>query len=263
MIKLFVTDLDGTLLGNNHYISNEDISAIQEIIDQGIQFGIATGRMDHEIQEILKRIARAGHRISQNGAYVYDLAHKKISERTFEAEISRTLLEAVNQDHVVVTVSTDRETHVLERNEMVDLIEKQLFHSIQVTPNMAELFGSNINPSKISVFGEKKDLPPMIQKINQTFDQQMDCYISYPTCFDIMPKNINKANAILPILQTNSIHPDELACIGDSHNDIEMLRLTKHSYAISTADPEVKQVANYVVDHVHEAIEDLRRKSLL
>ena len=44
MIKLVACDLDGTLLDENHQLSQRNIQAIQRLHKAGINFMVATGR---------------------------------------------------------------------------------------------------------------------------------------------------------------------------------------------------------------------------
>ena len=44
MIKVIASDMDGTLLGNDHKVAPETLKAIHEACDAGIRFMIATGR---------------------------------------------------------------------------------------------------------------------------------------------------------------------------------------------------------------------------
>ena len=69
-----------------------------------------------------------------------------------------------------------------------------------------------------------------------------------------MPPNISKGSAISILLQEFQIQPEEVACIGDSYNDIPMFSLTPHSFAMSQADDAVKEHAHYVVDTVKDAV---------
>ena len=54
MIKLIATDMDGTLLGNDHKVAPETLKAIHEACDAGIRFMIATGRNFKGAMEELK-----------------------------------------------------------------------------------------------------------------------------------------------------------------------------------------------------------------
>ena len=61
---------------------------------------------------------------------------------------------------------------------------------------------------------------------------------------------------------------NEVACIGDSFNDISMFEVTPHSFTLHHAHPYVKEKANHIVRSVEEAIMKLpllrvKRSSLL
>ena len=50
------------------------------------------------------------------------------------------------------------------------------------------------------------------------------------------------------------IEANEVACIGDSFNDISMFEVTPHSFTLHHAHPYVKEKANHIVRSVEEAI---------
>ncbi len=263
MIKLFISDLDGTLLGMNHYMKSEDIQAIQELTAGKVQLAVASGRMDHEINEVLKRMEVSGHRVSQNGAFVYDHESNNIHSKTFDESTARKVMEDMEEVPLLKTVSTADRTYTPKHSKWIDVISEQLFHDIIVDPNMIEEFGKTIHPSKISLHGREEEVIVASRMIDKKYGQNLDSFVSHETCVDMMPKAINKGTGIKALLQEINIKPEEIACVGDSFNDLSMFELTPHSYAMSTARPEVKERASQVVDHVHEAIEDLEKKGLL
>ncbi|ARI78272.1 HAD family hydrolase [Halobacillus mangrovi] len=263
MIKLFISDLDGTLLGMDHFIKNEDVDALKQLEDRGIPLTVASGRMDHEIKEVLKRVGVYGHRVSQNGAFVFDKDSEHIYSKTFDSQTAKEVVDAVEEEPMIKTVSTADETYTKEHNKWIDIISEQLFHDIKIDPNMTERFGTSLSPSKITLHGQEQDVIDAFNRIDQSFGKEIDCFISHETCVDIMPKAINKGNGIRSLIEKLGIEPHEVACVGDSFNDVAMFELTPHSYVMSTAHNEVIEKANTTVDHVHEAIEDLEKKGLL
>lgn len=263
MIKLFVSDLDGTLLGMDHFIKNEDIDALHELVERGIPLTVASGRMDHEIQEILKRVGVDGHRVSQNGAFVYNTEHEHIYSKTFDAALAKRVMKSIEKEPLIKTVSTADKTYTQEHNEWIDFISQHLFHDIIVAPDMVDQFGASIAPSKITLHGNEEEVIQSFNRLEQLFVEDIDTFISHETAVDVMPKAINKGNGLRSLIEKLGIESHEIACVGDSFNDIAMFELTPHSYVMSTAHPEVQAKADTVVDHVHEAIEDLEKKGIL
>ncbi|WP_082234839.1 Cof-type HAD-IIB family hydrolase [Halobacillus massiliensis] len=263
MIKLFISDLDGTLLGMNHFIKEEDIKAIKEITDQNMDLVVASGRMDLDISEVLKKVEVSGHRVSQNGAFVHDLNEHPIYSAAFHTDIARQVMDFIKEEPMVKTVSTKDFIYTDENSKWVDIISEQLFQDVIIEPELTSKFGDEIIPAKITLHGKEDDVILAHSRLKKQFSQELDIFISHESCVDIMPKEINKGNGIRTLLTQLQIKPEEVACIGDSFNDLAMFEVTPHSYAMSTAHPDVQDKAAYVVDHVYEAIEDLKTKKLI
>ncbi|UOR13337.1 Cof-type HAD-IIB family hydrolase [Halobacillus amylolyticus] len=263
MIKLFITDLDGTLLGMDHYIKQKDIDSFYLLMNHNVELAVATGRMEHEIAEVLRRMELKGHRISQNGAFVYGQDDLLIHSETFTKTTADHVIATIQDYPMVTTVSTATDTYTSEHNEWIDVINEQLFHDIIVKPSFVEEFGQTLHPSKFTLHGNEEDIAHTHEQVSNQFGETVDAFISHKNVIDIMPPSINKGNSILALLSHLRIRPDEIACVGDSFNDLPMFAVTPNSYVMSTAHPDVQAKANTVVDHVYEAIEDLDSKGML
>ena len=81
MIKLFVSDLDGTMLSNSKTISEENKSAVIEAQKMGVKVILATGRgMDSTIAyaKELQMDKYGGYLVLNNGQQMYDLTTKHL-----------------------------------------------------------------------------------------------------------------------------------------------------------------------------------------
>ncbi|MEH7388625.1 HAD family hydrolase [Bacillus sp. JJ1521] len=253
MIKLIVSDLDGTLLQEDNTVKPQDVKALNQALLEGLQISIATGRMDTEIKEVLKLIGQNFHRISQNGAFASTIDERSIFSRTFNQEIAERIYKKV-LDRKFVTIVCSYDTNFThENNEYVEDVQKRMFHPIIIDPDIGLKF-STVKPSKISLIGFENDIIDMYEKLSREFNDEIDLFISEKHVLDIMPKQISKGNAIIKLLDELSLKPEEIACIGDSFNDIPMFRLTPYSFVMSSAHDDVKKEAKYVVESVAEAV---------
>jgi hydroxymethylpyrimidine pyrophosphatase-like HAD family hydrolase len=91
--------------------------------------------------------------------------------------------------------------------------------------------------------------------LNDAFPRQLDSFLSSPYCLDIMPKGVNKGSGIQRLADNLGISLSEVACIGDSENDLSMFGDTPHSFAMDVARQSVKQSATRVVSSVTEAVD--------
>ncbi|SDK34135.1 HAD family hydrolase [Sediminibacillus albus] len=262
MLKLFVTDLDGTLLGENNHILQEDIDAIDSLIQQGVDFTVASGRMDRDILEVLKQIGQTGHRVSQNGGFVHHNEEGLIHTQTFAKDLSTQLHKAIAKQSAVYSVSTADEVYVAEKTDEIAAFEHLLYFPVKEESNLTEYYGKTIFPSKFTLHGETEQIIKIKEEITEQFGPQMESYLSDVHCVDFVPKGISKALGLQHLIEKLHVTAEEIAVIGDSFNDIPMLEMTPHSYAMSTAHPDVQKTASHVVDHVHLAIADLKQRGI-
>ncbi|MBM7661989.1 Cof subfamily protein (haloacid dehalogenase superfamily) [Bacillus mesophilus] len=255
MIKLIVSDLDGTLLDENIKVRERDIKSIHKAQEMGINFCLATGRKDLDIIEVSKMIDRTFHRISQNGAFIVLDDQTDFHSTFFESSIAQKIYSHVVDKEVLTLVST-RDTEIIDRNnEIVERIQKVLFSPLIINPNLYNDIGVTIHPSKIIVTGKDEVIEELQTELLQAYPNEIDAFISAKYTLDIMPKNISKGNAVKKLAERIGISLEEIACIGDSFNDVSMLQVAKYGFAMSKAKQGVKECADYVVESVGEAIE--------
>lgn len=85
MIKLIVSDMDGTLLNNKDQINTEFWEIQKKLSKNGIIFAIASGRPYYNLVERFKNIKDSILFISENGAYVM-YQEKEIYSNTMKRE---------------------------------------------------------------------------------------------------------------------------------------------------------------------------------
>lgn len=257
MIKLFATDLDGTLLKSGNTIKNKDIEAIHSLSKTEIDFAIATGRLDRDILEICKEIKKNAHRVSQNGAFVLSDSHDFIHQRTFDLEMSYKLHEHITSYSHLVCISTKDEIYISKRTEELKAMENFLYFPLIEGIDFIDKYGTEINPSKYMLLGENKQLVSIEEEIKNLFGISIESYISDPNCLDIVPKGVSKADGLKRLAKHLHIKPSEIAVIGDAYNDIPMFEMTPNSFCMSSAPIEVRDKAQHIVDDVYEAIEQI------
>jgi len=62
-----------------------------------------------------------------------------------------------------------------------------------------------------------------------------------------MPFGVSKGEALKILAQIYNFNVEEVYVFGDSQNDIDMLRISRNSFAMGNAQKDVKEVARYVI----------------
>ena len=117
-IKLFVTDIDGTLLVTGRAISEKNLRAVHEMIDAGVIFTLATGRMYEATLPIARALGVEASLISYNGALIKTTAGEVIREATLPTDLMLELIEYGREKNWHVQTYAGDRLRYARRNEL-------------------------------------------------------------------------------------------------------------------------------------------------
>ena len=105
MIKLVVSDIDGTLLvdGENE-LNPELFDVILKLRKQGMQFAAASGRQWVSIERTFDPIKEKIFYLSDNGAYV-GLHGRNLYLNTMDPQLARMMVKEIREAGMVAVVS--------------------------------------------------------------------------------------------------------------------------------------------------------------
>lgn len=260
MIKLIVSDLDGTLLNHSLRITESDWEAVKLAFQEGYEFCIASGRMHSEIKLLMQEFHGRYFTVSQNGATIYKKDKELVSDYFFEPEVSSELhqFSSRNPHFVSFIHCTDDSFYTENRSEETLPYESRILTACSDRRDLADaLKNGAIKSCKYSFFGEIDKLILLKDELQDQFEGRIESFISASDCLDVMPLNVSKGAGLSFIMQELGLSRNEVACIGDSFNDLSMFALTDHSFAMKGGHPDVKKKAAHVTNSVAEAIEQI------
>lgn len=254
MIRHIFCDLDGTLYNNG--ISNEDIKAIEEIERDGVIFHVATGRVFKQAYKMVSdKFKLNGYFICENGSFIFDKDKNLIFKETIDDYLVKKIINSFDSDSAHIYLKYDGEV-ILSGGENVfnhytndyildkEILKKEKFDNL--VGNVG-IVSDNINELKRLEYYYKDE-----------FGEVCDIYLSGPYTLNIVPNHVSKRHGIKHICDKYNVSFDEVATIGDSPNDICMLKDLKYSFAMTKSSKEVKESASYTADSVKDAIEIIR-----
>ncbi|ANE47293.1 hypothetical protein SY83_14610 [Paenibacillus swuensis] len=255
MIKMIVSDLDGTLLTHEGSIHPQDAEAVARAHRDGYEICFASGRMYGELGTVMDRFGLRFHAVGQNGATVHRL-DRLLGSSKFPSALASELYTLAETLDLVHFVHCNNDAYYFpERNERTIPIEKRLLiPGTELRDLRGALSRAEIEPCKITFLGELTALRRLQAQLNVKFPGKIETYIADVDCLDVMPLGISKGAGLTMLAKELGLRNDEIACIGDSFNDISMFEFTPHSYAMQGAAEGVRQAANFVVPSVADAI---------
>lgn len=99
---------------------------------------------------------------------------------------------------------------------------------------------------KCLVTGTPRRLWHLEKRLRKQFAESLSICRSESFLLEIMPKGIDKSEALRELLTRVGGRTDELMCCGDGYNDLGMMRLAGISCAPCNAKKPVKQAASFV-----------------
>lgn len=254
--KLVVSDLDETLLGSDHQISEQNVAAIREARAQGVRFVPATGRNYQSVQPMLKRLGLAGqageYLIAYNGGAVLENRDNRIlqiEELPFETadEIYRRGLAF----EACVHVYTLGEVYAYNLWEEERRYMKGLMHIHET--NMQDL-GPLAGQQILKVLYENENLP-YLKQIEQDLSDlsgKVDMAYSGNRSLEFTRRGVHKGAAVTQLAARLGIPLTEVLAVGDNLNDLTMLRAAGLGVAVQNAAPGAKAGADLIVPYTND-----------
>lgn len=237
-MKLVVSDLDGTLLDTKSQITDYTKAAVKKLVDNGIEFAIATGRGRASAVRLKKDIGLDIYLICNNGANIYDKKEKSIFEKIIDKKTSQEIINLLRDRKVTYNGFIDDDFYrdeydKTDYSERIDFIEHILV-DIENCPALHKI-----------IIVEDPDIILKINKeLREKFSDVVEITISDPECIDIVPKECSKGNALKVIAQQMGIDMKRIMAFGDGENDLDMLRKVGHPVAMENAQEIVKKEIN-------------------
>lgn len=242
MVKAVFIDFDSTLYSHfTNCVPESTAKAINEARKNGVKFFICSGRSLFELDQFdLSSITIDGY-ILNNGQVIYDQNKQKVFDNPLTGELYDRILELYNAKNVPIFLHTEFSIFTNFVNEKVETIQKRVDSEI---PMIKEYEGEKVYMIS-SFYTEHEDWQTMknLQSIaNITFWQD--------GAINVFPKTSSKAIGAKKVIDMLGIKQEETMGIGDSENDVDMLKFCNISVAVGNAIDEIKEIADYVTDHI-------------
>ena len=255
MIKDIFCDLDGTLYRDG--ISPKDIEAINEARLNGINFNIATGRVYKHSVNILKEVANGGYLICENGSYIYDPDGNCIHKTSLTDEQIKKIIEIYRSlDYIdpsddVIYFKYERQIIMTRDGSSADYFTK----GYEVDESFMDRDSYDNRVGNIGILSpDKNKLNRLVERYREELNIDLEVYLSSETTINIVPAHVSKFEAIKYICKKENTALNEVVTIGDSPNDISMLKNIKMSFAMDDAMDIVKKEATFSAPSVADAI---------
>lgn len=249
---LLVTDMDGTLLGADKSISDENLQAIERFVALGGRFTLATGRIVSSVRRYVDRLPVNAPAILYNGGVIYDFADDRtVWERTLPLADAKAVMERMLRHYPGIGAEIYPKgwdvPFLVNRNEVTARHFRVEGFEERPDPVPPEPWNKILfawEPARLN------DITPMLPELMGA--AEMEWIRSDDKYLELLPKNSTKGHALDELVRLIGIDPAKSIALGDHLNDLEMLRRAGVGVAVANAHPELRAAASHHGKHHEE-----------
>lgn len=241
MKQLLASDFDGTIYFKGNF-KEEDLKAISEFQKQGHLFGLCSGRPLRGLMPFIPESLHLDFYICCSGGCIYDGNRNEIIKHTIpKATLGKAMDQFSNLEIFVMgekglytygsrgTYEEDLITHIKNVDDIGDDVILGFSFSIQ-----DDILRNEVK-EKLETYAS------------------IDCFQNV-FALDCVPKGCSKQTGLHTIQDYFDLNHHQIACIGDSYNDLPMFNYASRSFTFYSSEDDVRQKATDIVNHTHEAI---------
>ena len=256
MVKLIISDLDGTLLNKDHKIDEVIQSSISLIEKKGICFAVATGRNMYENEFIFKDISKY-YTLCMNGAIIKDNSNLIYYKKSINKQIIFDLLNNFNNRKFTFEFSGINKSYTnLSFDEYIYNLktfdDKKIYDFNKIKKNIIFYVDNDLIMQR-EIFKINVRISDTYAKMlfNKYLKEKSDFIVNSPSLskvYEITEKNVNKGKSAEILCDILNIDKEDTFVYGNGYNDIELIKLFNNSFAPNNAVEEVKKEAKEILE---------------
>lgn len=224
--------MDGTLLNDQHELSDFTVHTLKELRARGANLVIATGRHINDIRCFLEQLGGGIAAITCNGANIHDVNGKLVAAQNLPLSANETLIALGNKFDVQTNLYTHSEWLVSKPCEAMLAAHTQSQFFYRQTSQQEMLAAPAL---KILFYGEHRELLQLREQISPEISASLNVTFSDDNYLEIMQKNISKGDALKILLAKFGLPLDQTMAFGDSMNDVELFKTVAHPILMENA----------------------------
>ena len=246
--EMLVLDLDDTLLRDDLTISPITKKSILMAQMCGMKVVIATGRPTYACYSIAKEISLdsfGGYIISFNGATITEVSTGNVLRNVSISKEDVHHLYRLSSEHNAYIQTYIGDNIITPQNNEYTEIEKNLtgMDIIEVA-DFVDYVDKDV--IKAIILQEPKYLKNLSRKIEPYIPSSLNMTFSKPFFLEFMNVSVDKAISVSYLADSLGINMNSIIAIGDSYNDISMIKSAGLGVAMGNSVKAIKKSANYV-----------------
>ena len=259
MIKLFASDLDGTLFNILHETDGGILRRLRRTIEAGRHVALASGRC-------VRRTADLGfgdlpiESVGANGAHVVGRGGEVLRHVTIDPAVIEELLtgfpavcfNCVGRDHTYVRGTREQHAsgYLMPRGLAGVILRYRMSRAVRTDEERFDCGNADVLAQDICKLNFRVPDPGMRREMEAFVAEHADMVVNASfdgDLFELTDARVNKGEAVAWLAGELGLSEDEVAVYGDGGNDLAMLERFDHAYATSNGSDAAKRAAGNVI----------------
>ncbi|MFD6423982.1 HAD family hydrolase [Streptomyces sp. NPDC060198] len=243
--KLVATDLDGTLLRDDHTVSTRTREALAAVTEAGAAHIVVTGRAVPWTRQILDELGYDGLAVCGQGAQVYHAGeHKLLTSLTLDRQLAGLALSKIEAEVGPLLLAASRDG--LDGEVLVGPGYRAHEGPLPVVrvDDANEMWTAPLN--KIYIQHPELDDDRLAAAARAVVGSLVNIVMAGPGVVEILPLGLSKATGLSLAARRLGVKAADTIAFGDMPNDIPMFGWARHGVAMANAHDELKAVAHEI-----------------
>ena len=251
-VKMIALDIDGTLLDSQSKFPDENLAAIHEAADAGIEIVVVTGRRYHSARNTVDALKCEYTVIATNGALVKSKGGETLQRHLLPAATARRVIEATAEFRETCGVIFDRPRERQVVFEKIDwnglYVGPYLSRHREFVAEIAPLSDcvSEDDPLEVMYIGKCAEIAAVFAILESapfaeeyTLSQTVYAERNF-SMMDVLRRGVNKGSALESWAARQGVTREEVMAVGDNWNDLEMLEFAGVPVLMGNSLPELQ-----------------------
>jgi hypothetical protein len=259
MIKLVVSDIDGTLFDTDEVITKEAVELVSKLHQHGIFFSLATGRVESMANHFATQLGLHIPYVACNGATLVQDG-TAIYRQQIPVMPLRPLIERADALQMSIIYSQSGVESIWRETPYI-LSQRGRFNRYHREHQFNQMEWETLAIDKLTIMdepagGAMDQIEIGCRKLGSEFG-----YTRYvDRSIEVVHSSASKASGVERLAAMLGIVMDQVLFIGDHQNDIQLIKEAGIGVAVGNSTDDVKKAADYVcigdsMDGVIEAVQ--------
>jgi Cof subfamily protein (haloacid dehalogenase superfamily) len=255
--KALFIDMDDTLLHTDNSISDKNLSALRDLSRRGVHVVLCSGRPSVSVRQYMPELfgmpgdAPESYYISFNGARVdrWDTG-EELFRKGVPMDAVRDIVLFARREGIVVQLYKG-DTFLAEKDSPeVRYYQKFSGMEYEIVDDLISYLDEE--SPKILFHAPAEKISAVYPAALEMSRGRFHLAFSKPIYLEIMNNEVNKAVAMTFLLDRLGISLNETIAVGDSMNDLEMIRAAGVGIVVANAREALKEEADVILTHRHD-----------